>query len=118
MVSINFFIKVKQYNLFNVVNLEVFLTFSILLFLVGLLGILSTRKNIIIVLISIELMLLSININFIFFSIFLNDIYGQIFSLIILTVAAAEASVGLALLVLYYRLRNLISIDYISTIKG
>ncbi len=86
--------------------------------MLGILGIFITRKNIIIILMSIELMLLAINFNFIIFSVFLDDILGQIFALLILTVAAAESAIGLAILVIYYRLRGVISVDYISTIKG
>jgi NADH-quinone oxidoreductase subunit K len=67
---------------------------------------------------SIELILLSVNLLFILFSLYLDDISGQIFSLYILTIAAAESAIGLALIVIYYRLRGIISIDYISTIKG
>jgi NADH-quinone oxidoreductase subunit K len=100
------------------INIIIYLFISICLFVVGVLGIFSTRKNIIIILMSIELMLLAINFNFIIFSIFLDDIIGQIFALIILTIAAAESAIGLAILVIYYRLRGIISVDYISTIKG
>jgi NADH-quinone oxidoreductase subunit K len=67
---------------------------------------------------SIELILLSVNLLFIFFSLYLDDISGQVFSLYILTIAAAESAIGLALIVIYYRLRGIISVDYISTIKG
>ena len=67
---------------------------------------------------SIELMLLSINLNFIFFSIYLDDIYGEVFSLFILVIAAAEASIGLAILIIYYRLRGIISINFINSLKG
>jgi NADH-quinone oxidoreductase subunit K len=67
---------------------------------------------------SIELILLSVNLLFIFFSIYLDDISGQLFSLYILTIAAAESAIGLALIVIYYRLRGIISVDYISSIKG
>lgn len=77
-----------------------------------------TRKNFIIILMSIEMMLLSINLNFIFFSIYLDDLIGQLFALYILTVAAAESAIGLAILVVYYRLRGIIAIDNISTLKG
>lgn len=100
------------------INITVYLFISICLFVVGVLGIFSTRKNIIIILMSIELMLLAVNFNFIIFSIFLDDILGQLFALIILTIAAAESAIGLAILVIYYRLRGIISVDYISTIKG
>jgi NADH-quinone oxidoreductase subunit K len=95
-----------------------YLIFAFCLFLIGIIGIFLTRRNIIIVLMSIELMLLSINLLFIFFSIYLDDILGQLFSLYILTIAAAESAIGLALIVIYYRIRQTISIDYISTIKG
>ena len=67
---------------------------------------------------SIELMLLAVNFNFIIFSVYLDDIIGQVFSLLVLTVAAAESAIGLAILVIYYKLRGIISVDYISTIKG
>lgn len=95
-----------------------FLIISIILFLIGILGIFLVKKNIIIILMSIELMLLAININFIIFSIYLNDITGQIFSLFILTVAAAESAIGLAILVVYYRIKGIISINFINSIKG
>jgi NADH:ubiquinone oxidoreductase subunit K len=95
-----------------------FLIISIILFLIGILGIFLIKKNIIIILMSIELMLLAININFIVFSIYLNDLTGQIFSLFILTVAAAESAIGLAILVIYYRIKGIISINFINSIKG
>ena len=105
-------------SLNNNINITFFLFISLCLFVVGVLGIFTTRKNIIIILMSIELMLLAINFNFIIFSSFLDDILGQIFALLILTIAAAESAIGLAILVIYYRLRGIISVDYISTIKG
>ena len=95
-----------------------FLIVSIILFLIGILGIFLVKKNIIIILMSIELMLLAININFIIFSIYLNDLTGQIFSLFILTVAAAESAIGFAILVVYYRIKGIISINFINSIKG
>ena len=95
-----------------------FLTTSIGLFLLGLLGIFLIKKNIIIILMAIELMLLAINLNFIFFSVYLDDLLGQIFALFVLTVAAAESAIGLAILVVYYRIKGLISINYINSIKG
>jgi len=95
-----------------------FLAVSFLLFFLGLWGIVVTRKNLIIILLSLEIILLSINLNFIVFSVFLDDILGQLFSLFILTVAAAESAIGLAILVVYYRLKGVISIDFISLIKG
>ena len=110
--------KKKMLSFNNHINITVFLLISLCLFVVGVLGIFTTRKNIIIILMSIELMLLAINFNFIIFSSFLDDILGQIFALLILTIAAAESAIGLAILVIYYRLRGIISVDYISTIKG
>lgn len=94
------------------------LTFATFLFLLGIWGIFLNRKNILIMVMSIELMLLSVNILFIFFSIQLDDVFGQILSLFILTVAAAESAIGLALLVIYYRVRGNIAVEYINLIKG
>lgn len=101
-------------------NIEIIsiLAVSIGLFLVGVIGIFLIKKNIIIVLMSIELMLLSINLNFIIFSIYLDDVLGQMFALFVLTVAAAESAIGLAVLVVYYRIKGLVSINYINSIKG
>ena len=101
----------------NIQILE-FLIISFSLFLIGIVGIFLLKKNIIIILMSIELMLLSININFVIFSIYLDDVTGQIFALFILTVAAAESAIGLAILVIYYRIKGLVSINFINSIKG
>jgi NADH-quinone oxidoreductase subunit K len=91
---------------------------DIVLFFIGVFGIISNQRNILIVLMCIELILLSINLNFILFSVYLDDSYGQLFSLFILTVAAAEAAIGLAILILYYRIRGNIFINQIVTLKG
>jgi NADH-quinone oxidoreductase subunit K len=91
---------------------------NILLFLIGVFGILFNRKSILVVLMCIELLLLSVNLNFLLFSVYLDDFYGQIFSLFILTIAASEAAIGLAILILYYRLRGNISINQIATLRG
>jgi NADH-quinone oxidoreductase subunit K len=91
---------------------------SSFLFIIGVFGMFLSRKHIIIILISLELVLLSININFINFSIYLDDFLGQIYVLLILTVAAAETALGLAILVIYYRLRGGISIDLINLLKS
>ena len=101
-------------------NIEItkILFISISLFLIGVIGIFLIKKNIIIILMSIELMLLSINLNFIVFSVYLDDMVGQIFALFILTVAAAESAIGLAILVVYYRIKGLVSINFINSIKG
>jgi len=95
-----------------------FLAVSILLFLLGIWGIFLNRKNIIIMLMSIELMLLAVNLNFVLFSVYLDDLVGQMFALFILTVAAAESAIGLALLVVYYRVRGSIAVEFIHLIKG
>jgi len=95
-----------------------FVLFGVALFLIGILGLFLTRKNIIIILMSIELMLLAININFIVFSVYLDDLLGQIFSLFVLTVAAAESAIGLAILVVYYRVKGSIATLFINQLKG
>lgn len=109
-----------HFELFYFCSYELFkyIIFCFIIFFIGSLGVFLTRRNILVILMSIELMLLSINFLFIFFSLYLDDLLGQVFSLYILTVAAAESAIGLALIVIYYRLRNVISIDYISNIKG
>jgi len=99
-------------------QLYIFLIFSLILFFFSILGIFITRKNIIITLISIELFFLSINFNFLVFSIYLDDMLGQLFSLFILTVTAAEAAIGLAILIIFYRIRGIISINFINSLKG
>jgi len=95
-----------------------FVLVSLSLFLIGIWGIFLNRKNILIMLMSIELMLLAINMNFLLFSVYLDDIVGQLFALLILTVAAAESAIGLALLVVYYRVRGTIAIEFINLLKG
>lgn len=88
------------------------------LFLLGIWGIFMNRKNILVMLMSIELMLLAVNINFLVFSVYLDDVLGQVFALFVLTVAAAESAIGLALLVIYYRIRGTIQVEYINLIRG
>ena len=95
-----------------------FLAVSMILFLLGIWGIFLNRKNILIMLMSIELMLLAVNLNFLFFSVYLDDFLGQLFALFVLTVAAAESAIGLALLVVYYRVRGSISVEFIHLMKG
>jgi NADH-quinone oxidoreductase subunit K len=95
-----------------------YLMVAMILFLIGLSGIFLNRKNIIILLMSIELMLLAINFNFIVFSVFLDDVLGQLFALLVLTVAAAESAIGLAILVVYYRIRGTIAIEFINLMRG
>jgi len=91
---------------------------STTLFLIGVLGIVLNRKNILIILMSVELMLLAVNINFVVFSVYLDDLIGQMFALFILTVAAAESAIGLAILVAYYKVRNSIAVESIQMLKG
>ena len=100
------------------ISIEHYLTVAAILFVIGIFGIFLNRKNVIIILMSIELMLVSVNINFVAFSFFLNDMIGQVFTMFVLTVAAAEASIGLAILVCFYRLKNSILIDQASSMKG
>jgi len=99
-------------------NFYFLLYYSLILFLVGLWGIVVVRNNLLSLLLSIELMLFGVSFSFIFFSLFFDDLLGQIFALFILTMAASESAVGLALLVFYYRLRGLIEVDFIITLKG
>ena len=95
-----------------------YLTVGAILFTLGIFGIFLNRKNVIIILMSVELMLLAVNINFIAFSAHLNDLVGQIFALFVLTVAAAEAAIGLAILVVYFRNRGSIAVEDINVMKG
>lgn len=99
-------------------SLTHFLTVSIILFFIGLWGIVLNRRNIIIMLMSIELMLVAVNFNFIIFSVFQDSLIGQIFAIFVLTVAAAESAIGLAILVVYYRVRGSIVIDQTHLMKG
>lgn len=95
-----------------------YLIFSALIFIIGIVGIFVVRKNLILVLMCVELMLLAVNINFIVFSVYLDDLLGQVFALFVLTIAAAESAIGLAILVVYYRLRGVILMSYINGLKG
>ncbi|MGX1788666.1 NADH-quinone oxidoreductase subunit NuoK [Bosea sp. CRIB-10] len=100
------------------VGLGSYLAVAAILFTLGVLGIFINRKNVIVILMSIELILLSVNINFVAFSSFLNDIVGQVFAMLVLTVAAAEAAIGLAILVVYFRNRGTIAVEDINMMKG
>jgi NADH-quinone oxidoreductase subunit K len=102
------------------INIELghYLTLGGVIFLLGVVGIFLNRKNIIVILMSVELILLSVNINIIAFSTYLNDITGQIFTFFILTVAAAEAAIGLAIIVSYYRNKGSIRVQDINEMKG
>lgn len=105
-------------TLFGTITIGDFVILSTLLFVIGVCGIFLNRKNIITILMSVELMLLAVNINLVAFSVQMGDLAGQIFALMVLTVAAAEAAIGLAILVAYFRLRGTIDVDDISTLKG
>ncbi|MEZ5828230.1 MAG: NADH-quinone oxidoreductase subunit NuoK [Hyphomicrobiales bacterium] len=100
------------------VGLTHYLTLAAILFTIGILGIFINRKNVIVILMSIELMLLAVNINLVAFSAFHGDLIGQIFTLIVLTVAAAEAAIGLAIVVVYFRNRGTIDVAEIDLLKG
>ena len=100
------------------VGLGHYLTLASIIFAVGIIGIFLNRKNIIVILMSIELILLAVNINLVSFSIFLNNLIGQVFTVFILTVAAAEAAIGLAIIVVYYRNAGTISVEEINKLKG
>ncbi|MGB4106636.1 MAG: NADH-quinone oxidoreductase subunit NuoK [Alphaproteobacteria bacterium] len=100
------------------IGLEHYLVLAALLFTIGVFGIFLNRKNMIIILMSIELMLLAVNINFVAFSAFLGDLAGQVFTMFILTVAAAEAAIGLAILVTFFRNKGSIAVEDISEMKG
>ena len=95
-----------------------YLTVAACLFTLGMLGIFLNRKNVIVILMSIELMLLAVNINLVAFSAFLNDITGQVFTMFVLTVAAAEAAIGLAILVTFFRNRGTIDVEDVNVMKG
>ncbi|RYH14436.1 MAG: NADH-quinone oxidoreductase subunit NuoK [Alphaproteobacteria bacterium] len=100
------------------IGLAHYLTVSAILLVLGIFGIFLNRKNVIVILMSVELILLAVNLNFVAFSAWLNDLTGQIFAMFVLTVAAAEAAIGLAIVVVYFRNRGSIEVEDISTLKG
>ena len=100
------------------VGLAHYLTVGAILFVLGVFGIFMNRKNVIVILMSVELILLSVNLNLVAFSARLDDLAGQVFAMFILTVAAAEAAIGLAIVVTYYRNRGTIEVEDVSTLKG
>jgi NADH-quinone oxidoreductase subunit K len=100
------------------ISITHYLALAAIVFTIGICGIFLNRKNIITILMSVELMLLAVNVNFIAFSAHLKDLNGQIFSFFILTVAAAEAAIGLAIIVIYYRNRGTIAVEEINELKG
>ena len=100
------------------IGLGHYLTLAAIIFTIGVVGIFLNRKNVIVIVMSIELILLAVNINLVAFSIFINDLTGQIFTLFILTVAAAEAAIGLAIIVVYFRNSDTIRVEEIKNLKG
>ena len=100
------------------IGLGHYLTLASIIFTIGVVGIFLNRKNVIVILMSIELILLAVNINLVAFSIFINDLSGQIFTLFILTVAAAEAAIGLAIIVVFFRNSDTIRVEEIKNLKG
>ena len=101
-----------------IIGLPQYLTVAAILFTNGIFGIFINRKNVIVILMSVELILLAVNINFVAFSSFLGDLVGQVFALIVLTVAAAESSIGLAILVVFFRNRGSIAVEDINMMNG
>lgn len=100
------------------IGLTHYLTVAAILFVIGIFGVFLNRKNVIVILMSIELILLSVNVNFVAFSTHLQDLTGQIFTIFVLTVAAAEAAIGLAILVCFFRNRGSIAVDDVNMMKG
>ncbi len=100
------------------IGLAHYLTLAGILFTLGVFGIFLNRKNVIVILMSVELMLLAVNINFVSFSVYLHDLAGQVFTMFVLTVAAAEAAIGLAILVTFFRNKGSIAVEDISSMKG
>ena len=100
------------------IGLGHYLTLAAIIFTIGIIGIFLNRKNVIIILMSIELILLAVNINLVSFSIYLQNLVGQVFAMFILTVAAAEAAVGLAIIVIYYKNKGSINVEQISSLRG
>jgi NADH-quinone oxidoreductase subunit K len=101
-----------------VIGLQHYLIVSAILFVMGVLGIFLNRKNVIVILMAIELILLSVNLNLVAFSAYLHDLVGQVFAMFVLTVAAGEAAIGLAILVIYFRNRGTISVDDVDRLRG
>ena len=101
-----------------IIPLTHYLTLAAILFTIGVFGIFLNRKNVIVMLMSVELILLAVNVNFVAFSAFMGDLAGQVFAMFILTVAAAEAAIGLAIVVVYFRNRGSIDVDDINLMKG
>lgn len=102
----------------ELIGIEHYLVVGAILFVLGVLGIFINRKNVIVILMSVELILLAVNINLVAFSAAMGDLVGQVFAMLVLTVAAAEAAIGLAILVIYFRNRGTIAVDDVNRMKG
>jgi len=100
------------------IGLEHFLVVAAVLFTIGVFGIFINRRNVIVILMALELMLLAVNINFVAFSVFQHNLVGQVFTIVVMTVAAAETAIGLAILVVYFRNRGDIAVEHANTMKG
>ncbi|MDJ0977810.1 MAG: NADH-quinone oxidoreductase subunit NuoK [Erythrobacter sp.] len=100
------------------IGIEHYLVVGAILFVLGVLGIFLNRKNVIVILMAVELILLAVNINFVAFSAFMQDLVGQVFAMLVLTVAAGEAAIGLAILVIYFRGRGTIAVDDVNRMRG
>ena len=111
-------LQIEELKLIIEIGLGHYLTLGAVIFSIGIIGIFLNRKNIIVILMSIELILLAVNINLVSFSIYLGDLSGQVFTLFILTVAAAEAAIGLAIIVVYFRNSGTIRVEEIDKLKG
>tara|TARA_B100001179_G_C18463308_1_gene348117 strand:+ start:462 stop:803 length:342 start_codon:yes stop_codon:yes gene_type:complete len=109
---------IKELALMINISLFHYLMLAAIIFVIGVIGIFLNRKNVIIILMSIELILLAVNINLVSFSVFEQDLTGQVFAMFILTVAAAEAAIGLAIIVVYYRNKGSIRVEDINSLKG
>lgn len=106
------------FSIFYTYNFFYTIIFLFSLFFLSVFGIFITRKNIIMTLVCLEILFFAVNLNFIIFSVYLDDLFGQLFALYVIAVAGAEAAVGLALLIAFYKLRRIIALDFISTLKG
>lgn len=100
------------------IELQHYLTVAAALFVIGIFGIFLNRKNVIVILMAVELILLAVNINLVAFSAFMQDLTGQVFAMLVLTVAAGEAAIGLAILVIYFRGRGTIAVDDVNRMRG
>ena len=109
---------IKGLKLMTEIGLNHYLILGVIIFIIGIVGIFLNRKNVVVILMSIELILLAVNINLVSFSMYLQDLVGQVFTMFILTVAAAEAAIGLAIIVVYYRNTGSIQVEDINSMKG